>query len=69
MGSGILDTLRISDNRNYEHTILNQDSLTDPFPTAWPTGKDDSEESEEEKVKGSNNGIRRSKSRYLALER
>lgn len=55
---------------NDEHAILNHYNLTNPFPTTWPKDKDDSEDSEEEKpVNGSTTGIRRSKSRYSALER
>ena len=51
-----------------EHLILNHYNLSDPFPTAWPADKDDSEESEEEVVLNRSK-IRRSKSRYSALER
>ena len=55
---------------NDEQTILNHYNLTNAFPTTWPVEKDDSDESGEEKVvNGSQNGIRRSKSRYSALER
>ena len=53
-----------------EHGILNHYNLTNAFPTTWPTEKDESDESEPEKaISGSKNGIRRSKSRYSALER
>lgn len=55
---------------NDEHTILNHYNLTSAFPSTWPTEKDDSEDSAEEKtVNGLKAGIRRSKSRYSALER
>lgn len=57
-------------NMNDEHTILNHYSLTNPFPRSWPTEKDDSEDSGEEKSSSSlKAGQRRSKSRYSALER
>lgn len=52
-----------------EHTILNHYNLSDPFPTAWPTEKDDSEASEDEKPRVDRLSVRRSKSRYSALER
>ena len=55
---------------NDEHTILNHYNLANPFPTTWPTEKDDSDDSEEEKAASNvKSGIRRSKSRYSALER
>ena len=56
---------------NAEHTILNHYNLTNPYPTAWPAEKDESDASDEEKlVNGlSKAGLRRSKSRYSALER
>lgn len=58
-------------NMNDEHNILNYYNLTTPFPTGWPTEKDDSEDSEDEKRISflDKNGVRRSKSRYSALER
>lgn len=50
-----------------EHAILNHYNLTTPYPTAWPVEKDDSDASDDAfPVKPS---IRRSKSRYSALER
>ena len=54
-----------------EHTILNYYNLTNPFPTSWPTEKDESDASDEEKAIAniSRAGVRRSKSRYSALER
>ena len=53
-----------------EHNILNHYNLTNAFPTTWPMEKDESDESETEKAAViSKNGIRRSKSRYSALER
>lgn len=55
---------------NDEHTILNHYNLTNPFPSSWPTEKDDSEDSGEDKSGTSlKAGLRRSKSRYSALER
>jgi len=53
-----------------EHTILNHYNLTNPFPSTWPTEKDDSDDSGVEKsVNGPTAALRRSKSRYSALER
>lgn len=53
-----------------EHTILNHYNLTNPFPNTWPTENDDSEDSGEEKsVNVPTAAIRRSKSRYSALDR
>ncbi len=53
-----------------EHNILNHYNLTNAFPTTWPAEKDDSDDSGEDKiVKSPKNDIRRSKSRYSALER
>jgi len=54
-----------------EHTILNHYNLTNPYPTAWPAEKDESDASEDERpVNGlARKGVRRSKSRYSALER
>ena len=55
---------------NDEHTILNHYNLTNPFPTTWPTEKDDSDISDDDKITSPQRGyIRRSKSRYSALER
>ena len=56
---------------NDEHTILNHYNLTTPSPTTWPAEKDESDGSENEKPRNgpSKTGIRRSKSRYSALER
>ena len=55
---------------NDEHTILNHYNLTSPFPTSWPTEKDDSDASDDEKDRElTRNYIRRSRSRYSALER
>lgn len=54
---------------NDEHTILNHYNLTSPFPTAWPDDKNDSDVSEDEQPASRKDGIRRSKSRYSALER
>ena len=55
---------------NDEQHILNHYNLVNSFPTIWPAEKDESDLSEDEKaVNGPNYGIRRSKSRYSALER
>ena len=56
---------------NDEHTILNHYNLTNPFPTAWPAEKDESDTSEEEITANgpSRNASRQSKSRYSALQR
>ena len=54
---------------NDEHTILNHYNLTTSFPNAWPAEKDDSDASDIEQPVDSKSGIRRSKSRYSALER
>ena len=56
---------------NDEHTIQNHYSLTNPFPTAWPTEKDESDASEEESTGSglSKTAVRRSRSRYSALQR
>ena len=55
---------------NDEHTILNHYNLNSAFPIVWPEEKDESDESEgENSVKYSKDGLRRSKSRYSALER
>ena len=55
---------------NDEHTVLNHYNLTNPFPTAWPPEKDESDVSEDE-IKASDHSktaIRRSRSRYSALQ-
>ena len=55
---------------NDEHTVLNHYNLTKPFPTAWPAEKDESDASEDE-IKASDHSktaIRRSRSRYSALQ-
>ena len=56
---------------DYERTILNHYSLATPYPTEWPTEKDESDASDEDvSLKlPSNASFRRSKSRYSALER
>lgn len=56
---------------NPEHTILNHYNLTNPFPTAWPAEKDESDASDDDRPINSLPGscLRRSKSRYSALER
>lgn len=54
-----------------EHTILNHYNLATPYPTAWPTEKDESDASEDDlsSMKAKKPNIRRSKTRYSALER
>ena len=55
---------------NGEINVLNHYNLTNAFPTTWPAEKDESDDTEEEKViNGSKTGVRRSKSRYSALDR
>ena len=55
---------------NDEHTILNHYNLTNPFPSTWPTEKDESDISDDNKTPNlPKSYIRRSKSRYSALER
>ncbi|KUJ10338.1 uncharacterized protein LY89DRAFT_740063 [Mollisia scopiformis] len=56
---------------DYERTVLEHYQLTTAYPVEWPAEKDNSDASdEEEETKPSRNGmIRRSKSRYSALER
>lgn len=49
---------------NIEHNVLTYYNLQDPFPVEWPKELDDSDDEEEQKP-----NIRRSKSRYSALER
>lgn len=49
---------------NIEHNVLTYYNLQDPFPVEWPKELDDSDDEEDEKP-----NIRRSKSRYSALER
>lgn len=54
----------------YERTVLEHYQLPNPFPTEWPSEKDESEgeEDEEAALKEKIGAIRRSKSRYSALE-
>ncbi|KAK4690826.1 exocyst complex component 2, partial [Lecanoromycetidae sp. Uapishka_2] len=56
---------------NNEHTILNHYNLANPYPTSWPAEKDESDASEDERPAASlsRQAVRRSKSRYSALER
>ena len=51
---------------DFERHVVNYYSLSTPHPVEWPAELD---ESEEEDVATGKNGIRRSKSRYSALER
>ncbi|KAL9615422.1 MAG: hypothetical protein Q9167_000100 [Letrouitia subvulpina] len=54
-----------------EHTILNHYNIATPYPTAWPAEKDESDASDDEKLSKNVTklNLRRSKSRYSALER
>ncbi len=54
-----------------EQTILHHYNLTTPYPTSWPAGKDESSSSEEERSNGkaTKRSLRRSTTRYSALER
>ena len=53
-----------------EQTLLNHYNLTTPLPTSWPAEKDESDASDDEKhAPLSRHYVRRSKSRYSALER
>ena len=53
-----------------EHTILNHYNLVTLNPTAWPAEKDsDISDDDISKKKGGKNNLRRSKTRYSALER
>ncbi|CAD6592738.1 MAG: hypothetical protein ASARMPREDX12_007306 [Alectoria sarmentosa] len=56
---------------NDKHAILNHYNLTKPFPIAWPAEKDETDASEEENPASdlSKTAIRRSRSRYSALQR
>lgn len=52
-----------------EPTILNHYNLTTLYPTAWPAEKDESDASDEDAPGPKKADLRRSKSRYSALER
>lgn len=55
---------------DYERTVLDHYQLSTAYPVEWPAEKDMSDASDEEEKKSHRNGmIRRSKSRYSALER
>ncbi|TVY82514.1 Exocyst complex component SEC5 [Lachnellula suecica] len=55
---------------DYERQVLDHYQLATAYPLEWPTEKDQSDASDdEEDVKPQRNGMRRSKSRYSALER
>ncbi|KAI9798491.1 MAG: hypothetical protein M1833_004758 [Piccolia ochrophora] len=54
---------------DYEHTILNHYNLTNPFPNEWPAQKDQDADSDDGSPSRSRAAVRRSKSRYSALER
>ena len=51
-----------------EHPILNHYNIATPYPTVWPAEKDESDASEEESP-SIKSKVRRSRSRYSALER
>lgn len=53
-----------------EHTLLNHYNLATPYPVVWPAEKDQSDASEEDlsSKKLNTRNLRRSKSRYSALE-
>ena len=52
-----------------EPTILNYYNLTTLYPTSWPAEKDESDASDEDLPAHRKAELRRSKSRYSALER
>lgn len=53
-----------------EHTILNRYNLVTPYPTAWPAEKEsDVSDDDIPSKKGGKTSLRRSKTRYSALER
>jgi len=54
----------------YERTVLEHYQLKSPFPTEWPSDKDESDGSDDDEaaLKKRIGAIRRSKSRYSALE-
>ena len=60
---------------DYERTVLEHYQLSTPYPLEWPAEKDTSEGSEDEdedggtKAANSRMAMRRSKSRFSALER
>lgn len=54
---------------DYERIVLEHYQLSTAYPVEWPAEKDNSDASDEEETKPARNGIRRSKSRYSALER
>ncbi|PBP21088.1 exocyst complex component Sec5 [Diplocarpon rosae] len=54
---------------DYERTVLEHYQLSTAYPVEWPAEKDNSDSSDEEETGPAKNGIRRSKSRYSALER
>lgn len=53
---------------DYDRTILEFYQLQTPFPSEWPTEKNEGESSDEDRG-GNKNGLQRRKSRYQALER
>lgn len=60
---------------DYERKVLDHYQLSTAYPLEWPADKDGSDASDEEELKPQRNGndgnamVRRSKSRYSALER
>ncbi|KAF4630561.1 hypothetical protein G7Y89_g7579 [Cudoniella acicularis] len=54
---------------DYERTVLDHYQLSTAYPVEWPAEKDMSDASEDEDPKAKKSAMRRSKSRYSALER
>ncbi|KAK6585272.1 hypothetical protein PZA11_001999 [Diplocarpon coronariae] len=54
---------------DYERTVLEYYQLSTAYPVEWPAEKDNSDSSDGEETGPVQNGIRKSKSRYSALER
>ncbi|CAL3965197.1 unnamed protein product [Diplocarpon coronariae] len=54
---------------DYERTVLEYYQLSTAYPVEWPAEKDNSDSSDGEGTGPVQNGIRKSKSRYSALER
>lgn len=56
---------------DYERTVLEHYQLQNPFPTEWPSGKDESDASDDDELAQTKKDrpARTSRSRYSALER
>ncbi|KAH8656208.1 exocyst complex component Sec5-domain-containing protein [Tricladium varicosporioides] len=54
---------------DYERTVLDHYQLQTAYPVEWPAEKDLSDASEEDEPRSKKSTVRRSKSRYSALER